>query len=237
MFKKRHLFYYKSMAKRSPFRQFLRDNGLVLCMFGLFAVFLVGLSITGYVTNNQDLQAHKQPVETYTTYLGSGGFMEAVFENWESEFLQMAALVIATIFLYQKGAADSRKLHGTQEFDTSSRFSIIHAASWKRKKKALKETLYANSLSIALVSLFLISFALHAMGGTAAHNDEAVYHNESSVAVIEYVRTSQFWYESFQNWQSEFLAVGTLLLLSVYLRQRHSPESKPVGENNQATGE
>lgn len=218
-------------------KRFLYNNSLAIVVFGIFILTIVGMSLAGWLSNNESLAEHREPSISYGEYIVSGEFGEGVFENWESEFLQMAALVIATIFLYQKGAADSRKLHGTQEFDTSSRFSIIHAASWKRKKKALKETLYANSLSIALVSLFLISFALHAMGGTAAHNDEAVYHNESSVAVIEYVRTSQFWYESFQNWQSEFLAVGTLLLLSVYLRQRHSPESKPVGENNQATGE
>jgi hypothetical protein len=225
------------MAKQAAFKRFLVDNGLVLFMFGLFALFLAGVSITGYLSNNQELQTHQQPTASFGQYLGSGGFAEAVFENWESEFLQMAALVIATIFLYQKGAADSRKIRGKEATDTSSRYSIIRAQSWSQRRRAVGKTLYTNSLSLALIALFLASFVLHAIGGTAARNEEAVYHSESPVAVVEYVRTSQFWFESFQNWQSEFLAVGTLLLLSVYLRQRHSPESKPVSDSDQQTGE
>lgn len=225
------------MAKEYRIGRFFRDNGLVLFMFGLFVIFTVGLSITGYLQNNEELQTHQQATESYTEYIRSGGFVEAIFENWESEFLQMAALVIATIFLYQKGAADSRKLRGKEDIDTSSRYSIIQAHGWRKKGRAIGKALYANSLSIALIVLFLVSFALHAFGGTAARNEEASYHNEEQVGVAEYVRSSQFWFESFQNWQSEFLAVGTLLLLSVYLRQRRSPESKPVGESNQATGD
>lgn len=224
------------MKKRGPIQQFLFNNGLVLCMFVLFAVFLVGVSISGYMFNNQELQSHLQPAQSFSSYITSGEFIEAVFENWESEFLQMAALVVATIFLYQKGAADSKRLRGKEAVDTSSRYSILHASSWPERTKAVKKMVYANSLSLALIALFVFSFILHAVGGTAASNKEALLHNESTVSVVEYVRTSQFWFESFQNWQSEFLAVGALLLLSVYLRQRHSPESKPVAESNQETG-
>lgn len=225
------------MAKPNKLKQFLKDNGLALCMFGLFTAFLVGLSITGYLHNNEELQSHQQATESYGQYIVSGSFIEAIFENWESEFLQMAALVIATIFLYQKGAADSRKLKAQEDFDTSSRLSIARAGSWRQRRKALWEAVYGNSLSLALIALFIISLLLHAVGGTAARNEEAALHQESPVGVMEYVRTSQFWFESFQNWQSEFLAVGTLLVLSIYLRQRHSPESKPVGASNQSTGD
>lgn len=225
------------MKRRRGAKQFLKENGLGLCMFGLFFIFTFGLSVTGYLHNNEELQTHKQPAESYISYLGSGGFAEALFENWESEFLQMGALVIATIFLYQKGAADSRKLKGKDAFDTSSRYSIIRAHTWQQRRRALGKALYANSLSLALMSLFLLSFILHAIGGTAARNEEALYHGEAVISAREYVRSSQFWFESFQNWQSEFLAVGTLLILSIYLRQRRSPESKPIGEDNQQTGE
>lgn len=216
-------------------RQFLRHNGLSLLMFGLFAVFLVGVSITGWMHNNELLQTHRQPPVSYAAYLGSGEFIEAIFENWESEFLQMAALVIATIFLYQRGSADSKKLRGPNDVDTSSRYSIIRGSA-ANQGKAVKDMLRSNSLGLALIALFLVSFVLHAAGGTAAHNNDAAQHGEPSISVVAYVRTSQFWFESFQNWQSEFLAVGTLLLLSVYLRQRGSPESKPVGESNARTG-
>jgi hypothetical protein len=224
------------MAKDGRVKEFLFDNGLVLLMFGLFAVFLVGVSMTGYLYNNEQLLEHGQPSESYGQYLVSGEFVEAVFENWESEFLQMAALVIATIMLRQKGSADSKKLKGKSEVDTSSRYSIINASSWTNRDKAIKETLYANSLSLALIALFVLSFALHAAGGVSARNQEAQFHGEQQISTIEYVTSSQFWFESFQNWQSEFLAIGTLLLLSIYLRQRGSPESKAIGDPNQKTG-
>jgi uncharacterized protein DUF6766 len=218
------------------FKQLLFDNGLVLLMFGMFAVFLVGLIITGYQYNNEELASHKQPAEALGQYVVSGEFVEAVFENWESEFLQMATLVIATIFLRQKGAPDSKKLRGKSEVDTTSRYSIIHASSWPNRTKAMGEALYANSLSIALLVLFVISFVLHAAGGTVARNDEAQFHHEPEISTMQYVASSQFWFESFQNWQSEFLSVGALLLFSVYLRQRGSPQSKAVGSSNQKTG-
>ena len=205
-------------------------------MFGLFFVFLIGLSITGHAYQNEQLQEHGAPQQTYGEYIVSGEFIEAVFENWESEFLQMAALVIATIFLRQKGSADSKHLRGKDEVDTSSRYSIIHATNWKRRGKAVKHLIYDNSLSLALLALFAVSFTLHAFGGVAAVNDEAALHGQPAISVGEYIATSQFWFESFQNWQSEFLAVGSLLVLSIFLRQRGSPESKVIGEPNATTG-
>ena len=217
-------------------KKFLTQNGLTIFMFGLFFAFVVALSFTGNAYQNEELAAHGQPLQSYGEYLVSGEFIEAVFENWESEFLQMAALVIATIFLQQKGSADSKKLRGKNEVDTSSRYSIINASNWKRRGKAIQHLIYDNSLSIALTLLFILSFALHAFGGAEAFNDEARQHHEPTVSVVEYAATSQFWFESFQNWQSEFLAVGSLLALSIFLRQRGSPESKPIGESNAATG-
>lgn len=198
-------------------------------MFGLFFVFLIGLSITGYYHENNELATHGQPAQTYVAYATSGSFIEAIFENWESEFLQMAALVIATIFLRQKGAADSKKIRGTDKADVPSRSSII--------QRAFGKAVYANSLSLALIALFLISFVLHAVGGAAMYNSDAAMHGERAITVWQYVGSSQFWFESFQNWQSEFLAVGTLLVLSIFLRQQGSPESKPVGVSNRQTGE
>lgn len=206
-------------------------------MLGLFIAFLAGMSISGFLENNTELATHGQASITYLQYLTSGEFTEAVFENWESEFLQMWALVILTIFLLQKGSADSKKLKGKEPVDTSSRYSIIHASSWRIRGRALGQMLYTNSLGMALLGIFLLSFILHVFGGTSAYNEAATWHGQQQLSVWQYASTSQFWFESFQNWQSEFLAVGVLLVLSIFLRQRGSPESKPISSPNSATGE
>lgn len=217
-------------------KQFWRDNSLSIVLFGCFAVFLIGLSITGHYASNEDLQTHGQALESYSQYLRSGNFVEAVFENWESEFLQMGALVLFTIWLHQKGAPDSKKLRGKEAEDRHSRYSILHATTDQLRVKAVGKALYANSLTIALFSLFLLSFMLHAMGGVADHNQQAPYHHEQILSTWQYMRSWQFWFESFQNWQSEFLSVGVLIVFSIFLRQRYSPESKPIGDSNRHTG-
>lgn len=215
-------------------KRFLRDNALSITMFGLFLLFLVGQSLAGHVAQNETLTSHGQSTLSYGQYLLSGDFIEAVFENWESEFLQMGALVVLTIWLRQKGAPDSKKLNHSQ--DTHSRYAIIRASTWHLRKKAMGRALYANSLSIALFVLFAASFVAHGLGGVAAHNEEALQHQEAALSFWQFLGTAQFWFESFQNWQSEFLAVGTLVVLSIFLRQRSSPESKAIGEPNSKTG-
>lgn len=216
-------------------KKFLHDNSLSIVLFVFFLLFLIGLSISGHRAENEELLAHGQSLIGYLEYVRSGGFVEAVFENWESEFLQMGALVLFTIWFHQKGAPDSKKLRGREDVDTGPRYSVLRAATRKTRKKAIKEGLYANSLTIALFALFLTSFILHALGGTAAANEEALQHGEQTLSTLEYMRTSQFWFESFQNWQSEFLAVGVLIVLSIFLRQRKSPESKPIGDPDSKT--
>ncbi len=212
------------------------QNGLSLTLFGLFFAMLVGMSIAGWREQNQQLAMHAQPAEAYLQYIVSGEFIEAVFENWESEFLQMGALVVLTIFLYQRGSADSKKLRGREPEETTSRYSIIHAQTMRRALKATGHALYANSLSLALFGIFLVSFILHAVGGVQAANEEALLHGEPQLSLVQYMLSARFWFESLQNWQSEFLAVGALLVLSIFLRQRGSPESKPIGEPNNLTG-
>lgn len=217
-------------------KKILTENSLSLVLFLLFFLFLGGLAISGYAHENEQFQEHGQSQQSFGAFLASPTFSEAVFENWESEFLQMAALVVLTIWLVQKGAADSKKTKGKEEVDTSSRYSIIHATSWRTRKKAIGEALYTNSLSMALAALFIGSFLLHAASGTAAANEEAAWHGAEQMTMLGYMGSSQFWFESFQNWQSEFLAVAVLLILSIFLRQRYSPESKPVGAPAKETG-
>jgi hypothetical protein len=217
-------------------KKILKENSLSIAMFSFFLLSLIGLVATGYSFQNEQLQDHAQPPVSIGKFIMGGTFGEALFENWESEFLQMGALVMLTVWLVQKGSADSKKLRGKEPVDTSSRYSIIRASSWDTRGKAVKEMLYANSLSIALLTLFIISFVLHAATGTASANEEASWHGGEQQSVVSYISSSQFWFESFQNWQSEFLAVGMLLVLSIFLRQRHSPQSKPIGESNNKTG-
>lgn len=211
-------------------REFARNNGLTVAMFGIFLAAIIGMSFAGWQSSNQTLTEHHRSTESYGSYLVSGEFIEGVFENWESEFLQMWALVMLTIFLYQKGSSDSKPMRGKAPQDTSSRYSIIHAATWQQTTKATKHFIYSHSLGLALLALFLISFALHALGGAAAYNEEAGLHGTETISTVGFMMTSDFWYQSLQNWQSEFLAVGTLMVLSIKLRERGSPESKPVGK-------
>ena len=210
-------------------RRFLRNNGLAITMFGIFLAAIIGMSITGWAHENEELREHGKSAQSYGDYIGSGSFIEAVFENWESEFLQMWALVILTVFLYQKGSADSKPLRGKAGQDTNSRLSIIRTTSWRERGRAVGHAIYAHSLGLALVALFIVSFSLHAFGGVAAHNEAALQHGQKTMSVLQYVGSPQFWFESLQNWQSEFLAVGSLLVLSIFLRERGSQQSKPVG--------
>lgn len=210
-------------------KRMLRNNGLSTAMFAIFLVTIIGMSIVGWYHENDELLEHGKPTQNYGEYVISGAFVEAVFENWESEFLQMWALVILTVFLYQKGSSDSKSLHGKTAQDTRSRLSIIRANTWRRRKEAVKHYFYAHSLGLALLALFILSFAFHAFGGVGAYNETALMHGSQTLTVGEYMVSSQFWFESLQNWQSEFLAVGVLLVLSIYLRERGSQQSKPVG--------
>ena len=217
-------------------KRWLHDNSLSIVLLGLFAIFLIGLSLSGHRHENAELSNHGQAAISYRQYITSGDFIEAVFENWESEFLQMGALVILTIWLHQKGAADSKKLRGAEDVDTKPKYHVIRAKNWRVRRKAIGEMLYANSLSIVLFALFAGSFTVHALSGTAAFNEEAAQHGEDTLSTLSYIKSSSFWFESFQNWQSEFLAVGSLILLSIFLRQRKSPESKPIGALDEQTG-
>lgn len=220
------------------FKRYVHNNSLMLVMFGIFLCAIVGMSFAGWQESNQNRTDHHQSTQSYGSYVTSGEFVEGVFENWESEFLQMWLLIMLTIFLRQKGSSDSKPIRGKAPVDTTSRLSIINAQDWQHRGKALRHALYAHSLGLAMLALFLFSFAVHAVGGTNAYNQEAQQHGASTLTVVQYVSTATFWYESLQNWQSEFLAIGALLVFSVKLRERGSPESKPVGTRyDHRTGE
>ncbi len=215
----------------------VRENCLSIALFAVFVLTLVGQSIAGQREYLEQQQEHGQPRIGYADYLSTGHFIEAVFENWESEFLQMAAFVLFTIFLRQKGSAESKKLEEEEKVDADPKKTRRKKnAPWPVRQGGLALTLYENSLSIALFLLFLLSFALHAIGGASEYNEEQQVHGGHALTVVEYVSTSRFWFESFQNWQSEFMSVGALVVLSIFLRQKGSPQSKPVDSPHGETG-
>ncbi len=181
------------------------------------------MGLTGWAAHNQALVDHRGTPLSLLGYLHSGDFSSAVFENWESEFLQMAAYVMLTAFLFQRGSAESRDPDGTDE----PRAARPHG---------LLASLYAYSLGIALTLFFIASFLLHLLGSHRAAVDEAALHGTLPSSLVEHLASAQFWFESFQNWQSEFLATATLVLLSIVLRFRGSPESKHVDTANSETG-
>lgn len=219
-------------------RKWLRNNGLSIAMFSLFAISLVGQVIAGHRVHNDDQRDHGQPAVQLSEYLRSGHFVEAVFENWESEFLQMAAFVVLTAYLYQKGSPESRKLEGEPDLDKHPTRSPKKSAPWPVHRGGLVLKLYSHSLSIALFLLFAISFFLHAAGGAREYTQEQLEHGAGgTIGTLSYIGTSRFWFESFQNWQSEFLSVGALIVLAIFLRERGSPESKPVDALHSETGE
>jgi hypothetical protein len=218
-------------------RRFLHDNGLSVALFSLFLVSLIGQALTGWKAHAEDLRIHGMPALGLLSYLGSGHFISAVFENWESEFLQMATYVVLTIFLFQKGASESKNPDESNPEDESpAAHRNDSEAPGPVHRGGLLLKLYSHSLSIALVTLFLASFFLHLSGSTRRMNEEAGEHRQPPQTMTDTLVDPEFWYESFQNWQSEFLSIGVLLVLGIYLRERGSPESKPVAAPHTATG-
>lgn len=185
---------------------------------------------------NEERKEFLQPEVSLSAYLLSGHFYQTTFENWESEFLQMGMYVMLTIWLRQVGSSESKKMNEPEEVDREPDPNKKDAP-WPVKKGGWILTLYKNSLSIAFVLLFLISASLHAWGSFRNYNEEQRFQGKPEVAFGEFITESRVWFESFQNWQSEFVAVIAIVVLSIFLRQKGSPESKPVDASFDETGE
>lgn len=215
----------------------LRDRGLSIVLAVLFAASLVGQTLAGWHVYNDDrAETHDAPV-TLGAYLASGHFGEAIFENWESEFLQMAMYVALTVFLVQRGSAESND----PDDDTDAKTELAaHRddpdAPAPVRRGGWRLALYRRSLAIALFALFAGSSVGHAVAGLRSHNDERLRRGEAPMTLGAYVGGSDFWFESFQNWQSEFLSVLAIVVLSIRLRMEGSPESKPVWAPHRQTG-
>jgi hypothetical protein len=222
-----------------PVKRVLRENGLSIVWLGLFFLtFIVGQTVSGNLEYNQDQRDHGIAEVSFFEYLATPHFIEATTENWESEFLQMFLFITLTACLYQKGSAESKKLDEEEPVDRDPLLSQHKSdAPWPVRRGGIVLKIYEHSLSLAFFLLFLICFLLHAASGARLHNEDQTEHSAGElVSMFEYMTTSRFWFESFQNWQSEFLAVGLMVVLSIWLRQRGSPESKPVDAPHSSTG-
>jgi hypothetical protein len=220
-------------------RRILRDNGLSLTLLAVFLVLLAAQALAGQHELNAERIEHGNAPLALPEYLRTGHFVEATTENWESEFLQMAAYVLLTVVLFQRGSSESKQPGGHEAVDRDPRQARgrrLADAPGPVRRGGWALRLYEHSLSIAFLLLFLVSFVGHAIGGARAESEEQLAHGEPPVGILDYVQGSRFWFESFQNWQSEFLAIAAMVLLSIHLRERGSPESKPVDAPHSQTG-
>jgi hypothetical protein len=216
--------------------KWVRDNSLSIAMFGAFLLFLVLQSVFGWHVRNEELTQYGHGADSYLHYLRTGHMAEATFENWESEFLQMGFYVLLTAFLVQRGSSESKPL-GQDDRPEDRADNAKPTSPRPVRVGGLVLVFYRNSLAIALLLIFLASFVLHLLGGTADYNEEqALQSGAPPVSALQFLHTSDFWFQSMQNWQSEFLAVGSLIVLSIVLRQHASPESKPVTAPHGKTG-
>jgi hypothetical protein len=213
---------------------FFKRNGLSIVMLLLMLFSLTGQFFSGMNDKNDERkECHKSPL-TIGEYAHSGHFIQATFENWESEFLQMALYVILTVRLYQVGSSESKDPYKKEEVDREPK--PAPNAPWPVNKGGIWLKLYNNSLTIAFTLLFLVSFALHFYGSLKSYNEQQADKNMPLEIWSNYIGSPHFWFESFQNWQSEFLSVASIVILSIWLRQKGSPESKPVDAPYDETG-
>ena len=212
-------------------------NGLALVMFGAFLLFVVLQTIFGWQVHNQELEQAGTATQSYWRYLGTGHVAEAIFENWESEFLQMGSYVLLTAFLVQRGSPESKPVDQNDRPDDQPDEAGPGSPRLSRRR-GVAFWIYSNSLSLVLFAFFGLSFMGHLLGGTAAYNEEQhLQTGAPPVSAWHFLASPEFWFQSMQNWQSEFLAVGCLVVLGVVLRQHGSPESKPVTAPHDQTGE
>lgn len=221
-------------------RQFLKDNGLTVAFLLLFVLALAGQSLAGFAYNNEELTQHGQSPTSYVEFVTSSDFLVDVAENWQSEFLQFFLFIFATIWLIQRGSPESKKPGdsglGTDEDQMIGGHARADSPSWARAGGA-RGWLYSNSLLVVMGVCFLLSWLAQSLGGVVVANEENAQHGALAETWAQYVASAEFWNRTLQNWQSEFLAVGCMVAFAIYLRQRGSSESKPVGLPHHVTSE
>ena len=220
-------------------KAFARRNGLSLFFLSIFLLALGLQSLAGWQDFNNDQLRHQGDAIGYGRYLLSSEFGVAMLENWQSEYLQFALYIAATIWFLQQGSPESKQLDkaGTESEREQKigRHADRRSPAWARVGGA-RTWLYSNSLLLVMGAIWLLSWLGQSITGRVAYNAERIEHHQASMGYLDYLGSADFWERTLQNWQSEFLAVGSMAILAVYLRQRGSPESKPVGEAHDHTG-
>jgi Domain of unknown function (DUF6766) len=220
--------------------KYLRDNALTLAMLGLFVPALAGQFLAGWSVYNDERGEHGSEPVSALEYVTSPHFGEAVFENWESEFLQMGIFVLLTARLRQKGSPESKPFEDGEGHPPESDREPDpgrKGAPWPVRAGGTIAKVYSHSLSLALFALFALSFSLHVVTGAAEYSADQLEHGGQAVSALQYLGTSQLWFESFQNWQSEFMSIAALVVLAIFLRERGSSQSKPVDAPHGQTGD
>ncbi len=220
-------------------RNFLRDNGLSLFFGGIFLLALIGQALTGYAVYNNDAVTSGLQQVSLGRYLTSSEFAVDVTENWQSEYLQFLLYIFATVWLLQRGSPESKELDkaGTESDKDQMIGKYAEADSPQLAKVGgLRLRVYSNSLVIVMGTIFFLSWLAQSIAGQSAYNEQQFAQLQEPLTWGGYITSADFWNRTLQNWQSEFLAVASMVLLSIYLRQRGSPESKPVGAPHSATG-
>jgi len=213
---------------------FLYRNSLSIVILLLFFFALFAQAYFGWREYNEEIQDLGSTPIGIAAYLKTGHFISATFENFQSEFLQMAVYIILTVSLRQIGSAESKSLTEKEEVDRDPVPSPD--APGPVKKGGWQLALYQNSLSIAFAILFLSSWLAHLYGSFMAFNQEQILNHQPQKALASFLKEPVFWFETFQNWQSEFLSVASIVILTIFLRQKGSPESKPVDAPHMETG-
>jgi hypothetical protein len=220
-------------------RRWIRDHSLSLFFLIIFLAALVGQAIAGHILHNEEAMAHKEETISLWRYIRSSDFGNAVMENWQSEYLQFMLFMLATVWLIHRGSPESKEPEEAGRESDQKQKVGAHAQSdspeWA-KAGGFKTAIYSNSLLIVMAIIFFGSWFAQSVTGWTEFNAQQVDHHEATLSWLSYIGSADFWEATLENWQSEFLAVGSFAAITVYLRQRGSPESKPVGAPHHATG-
>lgn len=219
------------MSKMKNLRQFLSDNGLSIALFSMFVVCLIGQSLTGWPAYNRSLVGSGFHATGFWAFLKTGTFLDGIMANWQAAILQLAVLITFSSVLRQRGAAHSRKS------DDEPKKRPPEPDECDIKPKPLSRWLYCNSLSLAMIGTFVCCFVLHAIFGSMQFNETAMLQHQPRVSFGHYIGSGSFWFTVCQTWEAEFFAIGFYLILTIYLRQEHSPESKRTDAPDDDTGD
>ncbi|MGH6987729.1 MAG: DUF6766 family protein [Caulobacteraceae bacterium] len=209
-------------------KRFFSNDSMSVALFSLFLVCLAAQALTGWFAFNHDLRSAHFPQIGFSTYLGTGTFLDGVFSNWQAAILQLAVLISFGSVLRQRGAPHSKKGEGASHRKLSLRLTL---------KPTVGEWLRCNGLALTFFAMFVATFACHALFGSWKHNEDQMLRGLAASSFSAYASSSSFWFSVFQCWEAEFAAIGVYIVLSIFLRQEGSPESKPVDAGDKETGE